>query len=173
MPRAARVKTVPRGVWPPADPAVAAKKRAAKFKLKAWMPSEDDIHLSVAAMLRMLIGPEGETNALGVIWYTVEHRNARNAIEGAKRKKRGVVPGLPDIYTHFAGATHLIEMKDDDGVLSDAQKKRHPELRRAGLTVDIARTVPEVVASLEARGIPLLGRLLPSGVVVINRRVPP
>jgi hypothetical protein len=131
------------------------------FKLTAYTPDEDDLHESVARMLAIAIGPPGLTSAHGVCWYSVEMRNAKSVQEGARRKRCGCVSGIPDVHLIFAGHLFTIELKTlrRGSTLSPGQRERHPELRKAGARVAVARTLDEVLAALREWAIPLTHRM--------------
>lgn len=128
----------------------------------ASAPLEDDIHDALAQFLTVAIAPPGEANGHGVMWWTVEHRNARNAVEGAKRKKRGVVAGLPDVYVLFGGRLLAIELKRPGyapSTVSAAQRKFHAAMKACGATVTIKTSTESVAAFLTACRVPLRASL--------------
>jgi hypothetical protein len=131
------------------------------FRLEAPVAPEDDLHVAVAKMLTFGIGQPGITSPLGVMWYSFEMRNAKSAHEGARRKRCGCVAGLPDLHLLFMGRLFTIELKTlrKGSGLNDAQKIRHPELRKAGAEVAVARTLDEVMAAIRGWNIPLTHRM--------------
>lgn len=123
------------------------------FKLTYPDPAEDSIHEAVAKLLWVALPDD-------VWWSTIEHRNAKDAREGAMRKARGVKPGVPDILLCYGGALYCIEMKTRTGTLSPAQKDRRIELKRAGAHWAICRSVDDVIRQLRAWGIPINARIM-------------
>jgi hypothetical protein len=86
-------------------------------KLKAPTISEQTIHLGVAQLLHL-------TAPGYVMWWHTPNGEARSARTGAKLKRMGVRPGIPDflLYDTRSGYLYAIEVKTAKGVLSDAQK---------------------------------------------------
>jgi hypothetical protein len=132
---------------------------AAKFRLiQPPVPKEDAEHKTLARSLALFLGPPGVTTPAGVLWCSIEHRNARSAAEGARRKACGVVGGIPDVALFWGRRVIWVELKRQrDGTLSPSQKIRHPELRRVGHSVLVARGAEHALALLAAEGIPLRG----------------
>ena len=88
------------------------------------------------------------------------YRNAASAIEGARRKRLGALPGWPDLGVFWRERVALIELKRERfGVLSPAQRGLHRRLADAGFRVAVCRTVVEALDAVSARGIPLRGRV--------------
>jgi hypothetical protein len=125
---------------------------------------EDALHIQVAKYLRYAIAHEGKCSLHGAIWWSYESRNAgketvtKNGrkinLEGIGRKARGCIAGLPDISVLFRGGLHGIELKADKGTLSEAQRTLHPEMRKAGGKVVVARSLDDVEAALRGWDIP-------------------
>ena len=123
------------------------------FCLTPYLVPEDDLHQAVADALRVLLPPDAVLN-------TWELRNARSAIEGARRKKLGALAGWPDLGVFHAGRVVLLELKRERGwQLSPAQRALHPRLAAAGFPVAVCHTVPEALAAVAAAGVPLRGRI--------------
>jgi hypothetical protein len=102
--------------------------------------------------LRILVPPD----AVVTTW---ELRNAKDAIEGARRKRLGALPGWPDMGVFWAGRVVLLELKRErGGYLSPAQRELHPRLALAGFPVAVCHTVVEALDAV-ALHIPLRGRL--------------
>src|SRR5208282_3113881 len=104
---------------------------------------EDDLHLSVRDCLSIAIAAPGVASNDGVMWFTVEMRNARDAIEGAKRKRKGVVAGVPDIWVFYRGTVLAIELKRRGGGRSKAQRDLHAQLNACEIPVLVCRSVEE------------------------------
>jgi len=123
-----------------------------RFRLTAPVVPEDDLHLAVADALRVLLPADAVLN-------TWELRNAASAVEGARRKRLGALPGWPDLGVFWQRRLALIELKREGGSLSDAQRALHPRLAAAGFPVAVCRTVVEALNAVSAAGIPLRGRI--------------
>ena len=121
------------------------------------MRPEDAFHLTVASMLTLIIAPPGEISELGVYWFSIEHRNAKSAFEGAMRKARGVVAGIPDIQIGHEGRTFWIELKAGNGSLSSAQRDLHGVIQAARQKVAICRTLDGIISFLDQNAIPHRG----------------
>ena len=125
----------------------------ARFRLTAPVAAEDELHASVADALRYLCPSDAVVN-------TWELRNASSAIEGARRKRLGALPGFPDCGVFWRGRLVLLELKRSrGGQLSPAQKALHPRLEAAGFPVAVVRSVPEALDAVAAAGVPLRGRV--------------
>jgi hypothetical protein len=125
----------------------------AKFRLTAPVAAEDELHASVADALRYLCPSDAVVN-------TWELRNASSAVEGARRKRLGALPGFPDCGVFWRGRLVLLELKRSrGGQLSPAQKALHPRLEAAGFPVAVVRSVPEALDAVAAAGVPLRGRV--------------
>ena len=93
--------------------------------------------------------------------FTAWDNSNAGVIEGARKKRMGVVAGWPDLGVFWRGVVVLIELKRKRrGVLSAAQKKLHPRLLAAGFPVTLCRSVDEVLDLLTAHGIPLRGKVM-------------
>jgi len=126
---------------------------ARRFRLSAPIAPEDDLHLAVADALRVLL-PQG------AVLNTWELRNARSAVEGARRKRLGALPGWPDMGVFWAGRVVLVELKRERGwQLSPEQKALHQRLAVAGFRVAVCHTVVEALDAVAAAGVPLRGRV--------------
>ena len=69
---------------------------------------------------------------------------------GVKLKKSGTVAGWPDIQILHNGLYFGLEVKTDKGVVSDAQKSIHRQLRKQGARVKVVRSINEVAKVLNA-----------------------
>jgi hypothetical protein len=122
------------------------------FRLTAPVIAEDELHAATWQALRILVPPD----AVVTTW---ELRNAKDAIEGARRKRLGALPGWPDMGVFWAGRVVLLELKRErGGYLSPAQRELHPRLALAGFPVAVCHTVVEALDAV-ALHIPLRGRL--------------
>ena len=96
-----------------------AKTLKSKLPKKSKLPalSENQIHSQIAQLLARAL-------PVKVMWWHTPNGEARTAATGAKLKRMGVKPGVPDflLYDRATGFLHCIEVKADSGYLSDAQK---------------------------------------------------
>jgi hypothetical protein len=139
-------------------------------------PLEDEVHKSVVRALLIFIGEPGVANRLGVMWFSVEHRNAAESpldkalglkpgtIEGRRRKERGVVAGTLDTIVHWMGSDGIgrslwVEIKTRTGGVSPAQKRMRQELLLCGIPSEVARDADEYLAALTKHGVPLLAKV--------------
>lgn len=109
--------------------------------------SEDEIHEAVAQFLDLALGS-------GVFWYSVENRKL-GKVEGAKRKRRGVKAGIPDITIIHGRVHHAVELKTRTGSLSKAQIEARERLKNAGAIWGLARSVEDVARLLDVWRIPV------------------
>lgn len=124
----------------------------APFRLRPRDLSEDEIHEAVARVLDIAL-------PAGACWFSIEHRNARDAAEGAMRKRRGVRAGIPDITIIHGRVVHYIELKTRTGALSSAQVDMRDRLLAAGALWALCRSVDDVLRQLRDWGIPVSARL--------------
>jgi hypothetical protein len=123
------------------------------FKLSAPVVAEDELHAAVWQALRILV----PADAVVTTW---ELRNAKDAIEGARRKRLGAQAGWPDMGVFWRGRAVLLELKRErGGYLSPAQRELHPRLAGAGFPVAVCHTVVEALDAVAAGGVTLRGRL--------------
>jgi len=72
------------------------------------------------------------------------NNKARNRIEGAHMKAKGVVPGVSDlIYLRPGGKPVLMELKTDTGAQSDEQIEWQEAVEAAGYEYVIVRSVTQ------------------------------
>lgn len=114
---------------------------------------EDDFHVSLADLLTYGIAPPGVLSREGVVWTSHENRQS-GVREGARRKKRGVVAGVPDVQFVFGGRSYWVELKVPGGYPSQVQRALHDALRAAGCEVAVARNLAQVVSALHGWGVP-------------------
>lgn len=65
-------------------------------------------------------------------------------------KGLGVKAGVPDLVILRAGRAFLLELKADEGRLSDRQRDAHAAIERSGAVVGTAKGVDEALTWLEA-----------------------
>jgi VRR-NUC domain len=93
----------------------------AAFKLRAPTPLEHPIQVQIAKVLTLELAPPGRPSEHGVVWYSIDHADYAGNVPGI-RMARGIIAGIPDTFILYRGLCHLIEVKTDNGILSDAQR---------------------------------------------------
>lgn len=92
-------------------------------------------------------------------WCHVPNGGKRPLKTAIRLKKMGTRAGAPDNLIVYRGKAHWIELKARYGSLQQSQIDTIPLLESAGSPVAVARTLEDIVASLEAWGIPLKASL--------------
>jgi hypothetical protein len=141
--------------------------RAAPFRLTSPVIPEQELHESVAALCRQLVAPPA-------VWAFYPAGGVQLApFQAAKLARMGLQRGWPDFLFLHDGKLRGIELKANKGKLSktrigrtrsgaprilEGQDEVFPRLEAAGMTIEIARSVDEVLSQLAAWGVPLRGR---------------
>jgi hypothetical protein len=123
------------------------------FKLTAPIVREHPFQAQIAGVLRIEIAPPGKVSRAGVIWWAVDHANYAGEVPGI-RIGRGIIAGIPDTFVLYRGRAHHIEIKAEDGALSDAQQSVGTAILFAGGHFGIARSAAEVLDLLDEWQIP-------------------
>jgi hypothetical protein len=122
---------------------------------------EGDFQTTVVDLLEAIL----PNNA---VCTSIDHANARNALAGADRKRRGVLPGIADIYVAWEMYTMWFECKARLGRLNDDQESFRDAVMAIGHYWCAPRTLEDVVAALAASHIPTKRvQLMPSGAQLI------
>lgn len=101
------------------------------------MTPEDRLQISVAGYLDLAL-------PVGAVWFHIANQRQTSARMGAKLKRMGVKPGVPDICVIWRGRVIFIELKTPTGRVSPAQKDMARWLTLAGAVVVTCRSVDEV-----------------------------
>lgn len=109
-------------------------------------------------MLRIEIAPPGKVSRHGVVWWCVDHANYAGEVPGI-RVGRGIIAGIPDMLFLFRGAAFLIEIKPEDGELSEPQRGVLAAVLAARGRVAIARDAREVIEIVDYWKIPRARRV--------------
>lgn len=133
------------------------------FKLLAPMTPEDDLHVSIAQLLEVVV-------RLPAMWTCFPAGNVPLPPQyAAKLARMGLKRGWPDFLVLHEWM-HGIELKRADGKLSktrmvrtkrgalrvlEGQEDVFPKLMAAGMLIEVCRTPDEVMAALCKWGIPL------------------
>ena len=115
------------------------------------MTPEDRLQISVAGYLDLAL-------PVGAVWFHIANQRQTSARMGAKLKRMGVKPGVPDICIIWRGRSIFIELKTPKGRTSPAQEAVMSALTMAGAVVNVCRSLEDVQGFL-ATIIPLKGRL--------------
>ncbi|CAI9119565.1 VRR-NUC domain-containing protein [Brytella acorum] len=114
--------------------------------------AEDKLHTFVWRVLNFALPDDA------VAWSAENRQNGMR--EGARRKARGCVPGVPDLHVTYAGRTLYIELKTETGRVSKEQRELHARLRRAGAVVAVCRSADAVLEFLRAEGVPVKAQVM-------------
>jgi hypothetical protein len=128
------------------------------FRLMAPRVPEHTIQKQIVDVLRIELAPPGKVSRHGVVFWSVDHAFYGGEAPGA-RVGRGIVSGIPDLLVLYRGEAFLIEIKSDDGEVSDAQRSVLAAALAASARVAIARDAREVLALLDVWNIPRARRV--------------
>lgn len=132
--------------------------RRPAFKLTAPTIREHPLHRQIAHALSIEIAPAGRISRHCVMWFSVDASDYGGDVPGT-RMARGMVAGIPDVFIIWLGQAHMIELKADDGIASPAQRSIIAGLIVGGTKVATARDAREVLAIVDAWGIPRARKL--------------
>lgn len=107
---------------------------------------EDQIQVAVIQQLERF-APVGAT------WCHVPNGGKRGAVEAARMKGQGVMPGWPDLQIFYAGDGYFLELKTAKGRLSPSQKIRLFELDMAGQHTAVAYGLDDAIRILKEWGL--------------------
>jgi|SRR5215467_526000 len=131
---------------------------ARPFKLKPPKVPEATRQRGIAQTLTLEFAPAGKLSRHGVCWYSIDMA-AYSGVAPGLRTARGCVAGVPDVFLLFRGQSHFIEIKTEDGVLSDPQREVIAALFAAGGRCGVARDADEVLAIIDQWRIPRAHRV--------------
>ena len=78
--------------------------------------------------------------------YAIPNGGQRSKVTGGRLKAEGLVTGMPDL--HIPALALFIEMKTATGAVDPAQLKIHDVLRANGQTVEVCRSVDDVMRAV-------------------------
>lgn len=112
---------------------------------------EGPIHRAIVSWLRVVL-PEAVT---ATVKNEVNKRGRSIAIEIAKAKANGVLPGFPDVICLPAAGlpAMFFEVKAPGGYPSKAQREVHARLSALGYRVAVVRSIDDTRAALAAWGV--------------------
>jgi hypothetical protein len=125
----------------------------APFRLTAPIVREHPIQKQIADTFRLEIGPPGKVSRFGVVWWAIDHANYAGEVPGV-RIGRGIIAGIPDTFILYRGRSHMIEIKADDGALTETQQSVAPAVLAGGGCVGVARDATEALACIDRWAIP-------------------
>ena len=128
------------------------------FRLTAPVVREHPLQKQIADVLRIEIAPPGKVSRHGVVWWSVDHANYAGEVPGI-RVGRGIIAGVPDVLILHLGAAFMIEIKTEDGELSDAQRAVLCAVLAARGRVAVARDAREVIEIVDYWKIPRARRV--------------
>lgn len=103
---------------------------------------------------RALLGVLATRLPLGAVVLHVPNQDAtQSAAYGRAKLLDGVLPGCPDLLIVYRSQAFWLELKAPDGTPSAEQLAAHRRLRAAGTPVEIAYSVDDALAALEAWGL--------------------
>ena len=140
------------------DAAPAARPKNWSARKRPWKLTEPVVpeHAEQRSMTKVLtleIARAGHVSPQGVVWFSLDQSNSADAIPGI-RVGRGICAGVPDVLFLYRGAAYWCELKSRDGMLSDPQRSMAATLLMSGCRIGVARDVGEVLACLDAWGVP-------------------
>ncbi len=89
----------------------------------------------------------------GLVWFAVPNGGWRNAREAGRMKAEGVKAGAPDLLFWHGGRSFALELKAENGRLTDTQQNMLISLRAAGVTASHVHGLDQALAWLEQRGL--------------------
>lgn len=110
------------------------------------MSEEEAIHVGVVDLLRYAAKP-------GVIYYHPPNGEHRNPITGAKLKRMGVRPGVPDLaFVLPGGKAAFMEIKAKRGRQSDTQREFEALASVSGAPYVVVRSIDQAREVLQEWG---------------------
>jgi hypothetical protein len=126
--------------------------RAPRLKLTEPAVPEHAIQKVVAGVLRLEIGAEGKVSEQGVCWFSIDHAGPPELL--GMRAGRGIPEGIFDMLVLYQGQANWLEIKSRDGTVSAPQRSMAATLLLSGCRIGVVRDEVEVLACLDAWGVP-------------------
>ena len=123
------------------------------YRLTAPVVREHPLQKQICDVLRLEVAPAGKVSSFGVVWWSVDHANFAGEVPGI-RIGRGIVAGVPDMLFLYQGQAFLLEIKAEDGEVSEAQRSVLAACLAASCRVAVARDAWEVLKCLDYWEIP-------------------
>jgi hypothetical protein len=132
-------------------------RRASPYRLVGERVPEHKRQRAICTLLRLELAREGHVSAQGVVWFAVD--SAHYAGIPGTRQARGIVAGPPDLWVLHLGRAFGIELKADDGVMSEPQREFADAMLRSDCRYAVARDEPDVLRILDHWKIPRAHRV--------------
>lgn len=113
--------------------------------------TEAELHKQVADFLSLALPDDA-------FWTTISHGlylGANRFRAGARQKRAGQRPGVPDIYIGYGAGNFWIELKTKKGWVKPEQVTCHAEIKKAGGHAAVCRSLDDVIGTLKGWQIPL------------------
>ena len=123
------------------------------YKLSAPIVREHPRQVAIAKTLTIEIARAGHVSRDGVVWFCCDAADYGGDVPGT-RIGRGIVAGIPDLFVLWLGRAFLIEIKADDGVLTDPPRAIAAAVIAGGGHVAVARDWIDVLRCLDQWGVP-------------------
>jgi len=137
---------------------VPAKRSRPAFKLTLPTVLEHPLHAQIARVLAMEIAPAGKLSEHSVVWWSIDIADYGGAVP-ATRTARGVIAGILDVFILWLGRAYQIEIKNENGIFSHAQRSVSSAILGAGGRVAAAQSAEDVLACLDEWQIPRKHRM--------------
>lgn len=133
-------------------PARTPRKRAPSSKPRGH--PEQSLQQAVAAYLWTVLEPPTFFTSIGHGGFPLGGTREEARIKGARLKKSGLKPGVPDVLIVHNGRALFLELKTSKGVVSENQKTAHKWIVASGGLVAVCRSVDDVKGILDVWGVP-------------------
>lgn len=91
-----------------------------------------------------------------VAWCAIPNGGYRRRKEAQIMKGLGTVPGAPDLVLWFPpGKSLCLEVKTDDGRISESQYWFHAKLQWCGVPIEIVRNLDDAMDVCRRSGVPM------------------
>ena len=133
--------------------------RRTQFKLSMPVVPEHSLQAVLTRTLTLEIAPPGKLSRFGVLWFSIDMANFAGEVPGV-RIGRGIIAGVPDVLLFHIGRGFLIELKAEDGQLTEAQMEVIAAATFAGVKCAVADSVDAVLRILDEWSIPRRRRVM-------------
>lgn len=143
-----------------AAPVPKERKRPAKPRLRNLNSngeeSEHSFQRRATVMLNRIVGPFGLTNKWGTLWYGVDSGGPSSDNKRMHDHARGIAAGPFDVDIYDFDRARKIELKTLSGDFTASQMLMVPEYAKARIPHRMARTLQDIVVSLDSFLLPHL-----------------
>jgi hypothetical protein len=107
------------------------------------MRLEDKLQINVVEFLRLVLDPKR------YLVIAIRNEGKRSLAEGARARRMGLVPGMPDLQIIGPGGlVWSLELKTETGVISEEQKSIHAWCAANGVPYAVCRSLDDVRVAL-------------------------